>query len=150
MFSLPCLIHCKHRFVLCCEILFSSEPSHDFYNIQERSRCGSSVSAPEPHRRPWALLRTGHCMFYVPAAPFPPTRIPQLRSCLNLGINAIILLWLVLGFVTATGDLSQLPFFPWSSGSEQLRPPMWTSRHSSALSWSKQAYHTDPEAERWR
>lgn len=42
------------------------------------------------------------------------------------------------------------PFFPWSSGSEQLRPLMWTSRHSSALCRSKQARHTDPEAERWR
>jgi len=84
-------------------------------------------------------------------APLPPhlhthththTRIQQLRSCLNLGINMIILLWLC---NSDRGPFTAL-FFPWSSGSEQLRPPMRTYRHSSALGQSKQAQHTDPKA----
>lgn len=62
---------------------------------------GTTVSSPEG--------RTLY-VFTSLQPPFPPTRIPQLRSCLNLGIHAIIRLWLVLGFVTATGDLSQLLF----------------------------------------
>lgn len=152
MLSLPGLVLCKSCFVCCCETSLSPRTKPQFYSMQEWPRHpGPHMSLPEPEpERLWALLKAGHCMFYVPASLFPPTRVPQLRSCLNLGINAIILLWLVLGFVTATGDLSQLPLFPWSSRSEQLRPPMWTGRHSSALGWSKQARHTDPEADRWR
>lgn len=67
-------------------------------------------------------------------------KIWQLWSHLNLGINMIILLWLVLGFVAATGDLFRAPVFPWLSKSEQLRPLVWTgcsfrSFEQEQISW---------------